>query len=219
MIVERNDGQIAKLQLLVERTLLACTFKLQKASNLNNTKMRRGRIAALFLLVLFATTISNVSAFLLIQRNCCDDGGIIMMSSLGGQQQLQQNDNQDYQKWSFTLTPEHEDLYKEVHDEIKSIAKELWDGQEIPCQTISSSSSSRIPFVEGEARLPDNVSFQERGEYFQSESLNNGCPKAQHSLGCCYGVDIHYHLESLNQMQKNQQNTMPQRHVNTIWMQ
>mmetsp|Transcript_4206 Transcript_4206/g.9086 ORF Transcript_4206/g.9086 Transcript_4206/m.9086 type:complete len:400 (-) Transcript_4206:408-1607(-) len=95
------------------------------------------------------------------------------------------------------ITKENEKLYAELHDQITSIAKELWEGEEIPGLLLSppqdeeqaavaSSSSLSLSslWMEGEASLPEGLelSFSERGNYFRKKALE-GCPRAQHSYG------------------------------------
>lgn len=64
----------------------------------------------------------------------------------------------------------------DVMEKIKEIARELWDGEEIPMLE-----DSDHGFCEGEANA-DGIRFKERADYFQSQALM-GCPKAQHSYG------------------------------------
>ena len=95
-------------------------------------------------------------------------------------------------------TPENDALYTELHQEIMTIAKELWGDQEIPrlapalSEDRGSISRSRsderattttpVLLTEGEAGLPESVPRSERGARFRGEALR-GCPRAQHSYG------------------------------------
>ncbi len=71
-------------------------------------------------------------------------------------------------------------MYTDLFDEIESIAEELWDDEAIP--RLETNTGRERNFWEGEAKLPNDVPFAERGAYFRSEALR-GCPKAQHSYG------------------------------------
>ncbi len=85
---------------------------------------------------------------------------------------------------TVSTTPENDALYKELCEEIASIAEELWDGADnIPRQSSTTvvSDEKGVPrLCEGEAELPSHVPFCERGDYFRELALG-GCPRAQHS--------------------------------------
>lgn len=100
-------------------------------------------------------------------------------------------------------TLENDAVYTELSEEIEVIARELWDGVEIPRLTPTASTTNNnnnepttcttpdggeqqqqqqrmSVLFEGEAELPADIPFSERGDYFRKEALR-GCPKAQHS--------------------------------------
>ena len=101
-------------------------------------------------------------------------------------------------------TPENDIVYSELYEEIEAIARELWGGDEIPRLTTPTASTTTnnnnnnktttcttpeeggqqqqgmSVLFEGEAELPGDIPFSERGDYFRREALR-GCPKAQHS--------------------------------------
>jgi len=88
-------------------------------------------------------------------------------------------------------TPENDAVYTELHNEIRSIARELWEGREMPCLSSTASPTHETTTLEGkqvtivfegEAGLPEDVPVSERGDYFRKEALR-GCPSAQHSYG------------------------------------
>jgi hypothetical protein len=57
--------------------------------------------------------------------------------------------------------------------------RDLWRGEDgIP----GFSSTRNGTIIEGEAKLKDGVTFQERAGYFRTEAVN-GCPRSQHSYG------------------------------------
>ena len=87
----------------------------------------------------------------------------------------------------FSTTPENYALCTELCEEIASIAEELWDGANIPCLSLTRYNVTRdeervTRLCEGEAELPNHVTFAERGDYLREKALG-GCPKAQHSYG------------------------------------
>jgi TPR repeat protein len=77
----------------------------------------------------------------------------------------------------------NEDLCNEIVEEIKSVARDLWKGGDEMIPALSSTNQDGLgTILEGEAKLRDGVTFQERAEYFRTEALK-GCPKSQHSYG------------------------------------
>lgn len=85
---------------------------------------------------------------------------------------------------SLSTTPENDALYRELCEEIASIAEELWDGMDniprLSLTTVLSGEKEMSRLCEGEAELPNHVPFCERGDYFRELALG-GCPRAQHS--------------------------------------
>ena len=68
-------------------------------------------------------------------------------------------------------------------EEIRALALELWEGDEIPIlDSTERNESSSSSIMEGEANLAETVKFGDRAEYFRQEALK-GCPKSQHSYG------------------------------------
>lgn len=83
---------------------------------------------------------------------------------------------------TLSITPENEAIYTELCEEIKLIAEELWDRDDIPRLLSTGEAKCFSRMFEGEAELPSHISFAERGDYFRKEALR-GCPRAQHSYG------------------------------------
>jgi TPR repeat protein len=92
---------------------------------------------------------------------------------------------------TLCTTPENDAFYTELSEEIEVLARELWDGVEIPrLKSSASTNETTNPegeravsvLFEGEAGLPGDIPFSERGDYYRREALK-GCPSAQHSYG------------------------------------
>lgn len=83
---------------------------------------------------------------------------------------------------ALRATLENNERYTELHTEVLSIASELWGETEIPRLDGGDESSPTVPLVEGEAQLPEGLSFEERGDFFREKAMG-GCPKYQHSYG------------------------------------
>lgn len=73
--------------------------------------------------------------------------------------------------------------------EIEDIARELWAEKSIPSTTKNAHDmyderDNTIEFIEGEKEFPldNNEHYSQRSNYFR-DAANEGCPKAQHSLG------------------------------------
>lgn len=64
--------------------------------------------------------------------------------------------------------------------EVRAIAQELWGEEKIP--TLVTDESLVVEIKQGEARC-EGVAYSDRAEYFRSQALDPGCPKAQHSYG------------------------------------
>jgi len=74
-------------------------------------------------------------------------------------------------------------------NEIEDIARELWAERSIPSTTKNAHDmyderDNTIEFIEGEKEFPldNNEHYSQRYNYFR-DAANEGCPKAQHSLG------------------------------------
>jgi len=93
---------------------------------------------------------------------------------------------------TLCTTPETDAVYTELFEEIEVLARELWDGGEMPRLTPGAATNNETVAPEGDRRasvlfegekdLPEDVPFSERGGYFRKEALR-GCPNAQHSYG------------------------------------
>ena len=92
--------------------------------------------------------------------------------------------NRSELRCALSTTPENDALYRELCEEIASIAEELWDGVDniprLSSTTLVSDEKGMSRLCEGEAVLPSHLPFCERGDYFREQALG-GCPRAQHS--------------------------------------
>ena len=145
-------------------------------------------VSSLPLILILLTATTKVSAF--VSCRLRHEPFLVAASSSFLSQQPQPNHQDDAYPVLISLTPEEEDFYWELHEDIKILAQELWEGEELPCLsptrstvTINDASSASSPlFIEGEAHMPNNIPFSERGEYFRQQALK-GCPRSQHSYG------------------------------------
>lgn len=146
----------------------------------HNAKRKACSFAILLVVLLFLDATNNVSAFIIVGSSPA-----LPTTKVSSQQQ-----HHDQSRDALVrTTPENEEVYNKIHGKIKSIARELWNGEEIPCLSASATNTNTKEtglllscLLEGEAKLPDDVSFSDRAEYFRREALK-GCPKSQHSYG------------------------------------